>query len=148
KNTQANDFEDISEIIKALNISTDDFAIRTTRFWKINFAPDKSLKLTESTKPKPTELFRVSSVGPTTCLGEHQQTATCQEHNQRPFTGVSTCNALTLRLESLKDLKAFAEAIDVVRDKGVAMAVAVASAEDIDAANVHVQTFSEVKKAL
>ncbi|CAF2095291.1 unnamed protein product [Brassica napus] len=86
---------------------------------------DKSLKLTESTKPKPTELFRVSSVGPTTCLGEHQQTATC-----------------------LKDLKAFAEAIDVVRDKGVAMAVAVASAEDIDAANVHVQTFSEVKKAL
>uniref|UniRef100_A0A0D3C2C1 Uncharacterized protein n=1 Tax=Brassica oleracea var. oleracea TaxID=109376 RepID=A0A0D3C2C1_BRAOL len=38
KNTQANDFEDISEIIKALNISTDDFAIRTTRFWKINFA--------------------------------------------------------------------------------------------------------------
>ncbi|KAH0935890.1 LOW QUALITY PROTEIN: hypothetical protein HID58_013007 [Brassica napus] len=153
-----------------------------------------------------------------------------QEHNQRPFTGVSTCNALTLRLESyrsepkivlatsinpkivggrlflsltsgthiyfdtetalgkekfdklywhlissffdcllplnnpyqtelmaqsrrrrrqsLKDLKAFAEAIDVVRDKGVAMAVAVASAEDIDAANVHVQTFSEVKKAL
>lgn len=49
---------------------------------------------------------------------------------------------------SLKDLKAFAEAIDVVRDKGVAMAVAVASAEDIDAANVHVQTFSEVKKAL
>ncbi|WZZ05591.1 hypothetical protein YC2023_091512 [Brassica napus] len=139
-------------------------------------------KLTESTKPKPTELFRVSSVGPTTCLGEHQQTATCQEHNQRPFTGVSTCNALTLRLErdvtlcvsrlflsltsgthiyfdtetalgkekfdNLKDLKAFAEAIDVVRDKGVAMAVAVASAEDIDAANVHVQTFSEVKKAL
>ncbi|WZZ52199.1 hypothetical protein YC2023_059661 [Brassica napus] len=44
--------------------------------------------------------------------------------------------------------RAFAEAIDVVRDKGVAMAVAVASAEDIDAANVHVQTFSEVKKAL
>lgn len=36
---------------------------------------------------------------------------------------------------SLKGLKAFAEAIDVVRDKGVAMAVAVASAEDIDAAN-------------
>ena len=28
KNTQANDFEDISEIIKAFNISTDDFAIR------------------------------------------------------------------------------------------------------------------------
>ncbi|KAL0650485.1 hypothetical protein Bca4012_093176 [Brassica carinata] len=83
-------------------------------------------KLTESAKPKPTELFRVSSVRPTTCLGEHQQTATC-----------------------LKDLKAFAEAIDVVRDKGVAMAVAVAmaSAEDIDA-TVHVQTFSEVKKAL
>ncbi|KAF3558188.1 hypothetical protein F2Q69_00011122 [Brassica cretica] len=53
----------------------------------------------------------------------------------------------------LKDLKAFAEAIDVVRDKGVAMAVAVAvamamaSAEDIDA-TVHVQKFSEVKKAL
>ncbi|CDY39243.1 BnaA03g50550D [Brassica napus] len=42
KNTQANDFEDISEIIKALNISTDDFAIRTTRFWKINFAPGSS----------------------------------------------------------------------------------------------------------
>ncbi|WZZ49173.1 hypothetical protein YC2023_049280 [Brassica napus] len=35
----------------------------------------------------------------------------------------------------LKGLKAFAEAIDVVRDKGVAMAVAVASAEDIDEAN-------------
>ncbi|CAG7908900.1 unnamed protein product [Brassica rapa] len=79
---------------------------------------DKSLKLTESAQPKPTELFWVSSVRPTTCLGEHQQTATC-----------------------LKNLKAFAEAIDVVRDKGVAMAVAVvvivavASAEDIDAAN-------------
>ncbi|CAF2071180.1 unnamed protein product [Brassica napus] len=91
---------------------------------------DKNLKLTEFAKPKPTELFRVSSVRPTTCLGEHQQTATC-----------------------LKDLKAFAEAIDVVRDKGVAMAVAVAvamamaSAEDIDA-TVHVQKFSEVKKAL
>ncbi|WZY86093.1 hypothetical protein YC2023_032477 [Brassica napus] len=52
------------------------------------------------------------------------------------------------KFDNLKDLKAFAEAIDVVRDKGVAMAVAVASAEDIDAANVHVQTFSEVKKAL
>ncbi|KAG5374665.1 hypothetical protein IGI04_039261 [Brassica rapa subsp. trilocularis] len=165
---------------------------------------DKSLKLTESAQPKPTELFWVSSVRPTTCLGEHQQTATCQEHNQRPFAGGSTCNALTLRLE--RDLgfyrsepkivlatsinpkidgeqtaasskvahvqkiepltiseheyviaaqpqiieflcipaqanRAFAEAIDVVRDKGVAMAVAVvvivavASAEDIDAAN-------------
>ncbi|KAF3582670.1 hypothetical protein DY000_02034511 [Brassica cretica] len=49
----------------------------------------------------------------------------------------------------LKDLKAFAKAIYVVRDKGVAMAVAVAmaSAEDIDA-TVHVQNFSEVKKAL
>jgi hypothetical protein len=33
----------------------------------------------------------------------------------------------------LKDFKDFAQAIDVVRDKGVA--VAVASAEDIDAAN-------------
>ncbi|CAN6900144.1 unnamed protein product, partial [Brassica oleracea] len=36
------------------------------------------------------------------------------------------------KFDNLKDLKAFAEAIDVVRDKGVAMAVAVAmaSAED------------------
>ncbi|WZZ59553.1 hypothetical protein YC2023_100402 [Brassica napus] len=50
KNTQANDFEDISEIIKALNISTDDFAIRTTRFWKINFAPGRLfLSLTSGT---------------------------------------------------------------------------------------------------
>ncbi|CAN6841973.1 unnamed protein product [Brassica oleracea] len=66
---------------------------------------DKSLKLTESAKPKPTELFRVSSVP------------------NRQLPG------------NLKGLKALAEAIDVVRDKGVAMAVAVASAEDIDAAN-------------
>ncbi|CAH8261026.1 unnamed protein product [Arabidopsis lyrata] len=47
---------------------------------------------------------------------------------------------------SLKDFKDFAEAIDVVRDKGVA--VAVASAEDIDAANNERSNFFEVKKAL
>ncbi|KAL0717432.1 hypothetical protein Bca4012_066754 [Brassica carinata] len=47
---------------------------------------------------------------------------------------------------SLKDFKDFAEAIDVVRDKGVA--VAVASAEDIDAANNARSNFFEVKKAL
>nr|VDC83961.1 unnamed protein product [Brassica rapa] len=89
-------------------------------------ADNKSLKLTESAKPKPTELFRVSSVRPTTCLREHQLTATC-----------------------LKDLKAFAEAIYVVRDKGVATAVAVAVAvATLMRRTVHVQTFSEVKKAL
>uniref|UniRef100_A0A1J3IA74 Presequence protease 1, chloroplastic/mitochondrial n=1 Tax=Noccaea caerulescens TaxID=107243 RepID=A0A1J3IA74_NOCCA len=47
---------------------------------------------------------------------------------------------------SLKDFKDFAGAIDVVRDKGVA--VAVASAEDIDAANIARSNFFEVKKAL
>ncbi|KAH0943385.1 hypothetical protein HID58_003022 [Brassica napus] len=47
---------------------------------------------------------------------------------------------------SLKDFKEFAEAIDVVREKGVA--VAVASAEDIDAANQARSNFFEVKKAL
>ncbi|XP_010487842.1 PREDICTED: presequence protease 1, chloroplastic/mitochondrial [Camelina sativa] len=47
---------------------------------------------------------------------------------------------------SLKDFKNFAEAIDAVRDKGVA--VAVASAEDIDAANNARSNFFEVKKAL
>ncbi|KAJ4866833.1 hypothetical protein Rs2_51637 [Raphanus sativus] len=47
---------------------------------------------------------------------------------------------------SLKDFKDFAEAIDVVRDKGVS--VAVASAEDIDAANNARSNFFEVKKAL
>ncbi|CAH8386704.1 unnamed protein product [Eruca vesicaria subsp. sativa] len=47
---------------------------------------------------------------------------------------------------SLKDFKDFAEAIDVVRDKGVA--VAVASAEDIDVANNARSNFFEVKKAL
>jgi len=46
----------------------------------------------------------------------------------------------------LKDFKDFAQAIDVVRDKGVA--VAVASAEDIDAANNERSNFFEVKKAL
>ncbi|CAA7030775.1 unnamed protein product [Microthlaspi erraticum] len=47
---------------------------------------------------------------------------------------------------SLRDFKDFAGAIDVVRDKGVA--VAVASAEDIDAANNARSNFFEVKKAL
>ncbi|KAL0690625.1 hypothetical protein Bca4012_090304 [Brassica carinata] len=47
---------------------------------------------------------------------------------------------------SLKDFKEFAEAIDVVREKGVA--VAVASAEDIDSANQARSNFFEVKKAL
>ncbi|KAH0902085.1 hypothetical protein HID58_041588 [Brassica napus] len=207
---------------------------------------DKNLKLTEFAKPKPTELFRVSSVRPTTCLGEHQQTATwylvsvishtyrfplsnflgilgevnavmstINDRSQRaqhdclissgysPYSYVCLlrlniiaffhgCNPLCQyrsvlatsinpkifggrlflsstsgthiyfdtetalgkeKSDNLKDLKAFAEAIDVVRDKGVAMAVAVAvamamaSAEDIDA-TVHVQKFSEVKKAL
>nr|VDD13498.1 unnamed protein product [Brassica oleracea] len=115
KNTQANDFEDINSGKSTLLLAL----------------ADKSLKLTESAKPKPTELFRVSSANT-----NRQLPGKCsQEHNQRPFTGGSTCNALTIRQESLKGLKAFAEAIDVVRDKGVAMAVAVASAEDIDAAN-------------
>lgn len=71
-------------------------------------------KLTEFAKPKPTELFRVSSVRPTTCLGEHQQTATwhtwwgkcSHEHNQRPFTEGSTCNVLTLRLERYRSVLA------------------------------------------
>ncbi|KAH0872342.1 hypothetical protein HID58_069704 [Brassica napus] len=47
---------------------------------------------------------------------------------------------------SLKDFKEFAEAVDSVRDKGVA--VAVASQEDIDAANKERSDFFEVKKAL
>lgn len=47
---------------------------------------------------------------------------------------------------SLKDIKAFSEAIDLVRDKGVA--VVVASAEDTDAANGARPNFFEVKKAL
>ena len=51
-----------------------------------------------------------------------------------------------LCVHSLKDFKDFAEAIDVVRDNGVA--VAVASAEDIDAANNARSNFFEVKKAL
>ncbi|CAF2132407.1 unnamed protein product, partial [Brassica napus] len=123
KNTQANDFEDISEIIKALNISTDDFAIRTTRFWKINFAPDGASS----------KVAHVQKIEP----------LTISELNEYVIAAQPQAYSLIL-----KDLKAFAEAIDVVRDKGVAMAVAVASAEDIDAANVHVQTFSEVKKAL
>nr|VDD16706.1 unnamed protein product [Brassica rapa] len=125
KNTQANDFEDINSGKSTLLLAL----------------ADKSLKLTESAQPKPTELFWVSSANT-----NRQLPGKCsQEHNQRPFAGGSTCNALTLRLERdlgfLKNLKAFAEAIDVVRDKGVAMAVAVvvivavASAEDIDAAN-------------
>ncbi|KAG2243829.1 hypothetical protein Bca52824_094321 [Brassica carinata] len=38
KKTQANDFVDVSEIIKALYILKDNFAIRTTGFWKFNFA--------------------------------------------------------------------------------------------------------------
>ncbi|AAG13049.1 Putative zinc metalloprotease [Arabidopsis thaliana] len=46
---------------------------------------------------------------------------------------------------SLKDFKEFAEAIDSVSDKGVA--VAVASQEDIDAANRERSNFFEVKKA-
>lgn len=49
-------------------------------------------------------------------------------------------------IHSLKDFKDFAEAIDAVRDKGVA--VAVASAEDIDTANNARSNFFEVKKAL
>lgn len=49
-------------------------------------------------------------------------------------------------LHSLKDFKEFAEAVDSVRDKGVA--VAVASQEDIDAANKEHSNFFEVKKAL
>ncbi|CAH8384169.1 unnamed protein product [Eruca vesicaria subsp. sativa] len=47
---------------------------------------------------------------------------------------------------SLKDFKEFAEAVDSVRDKGVA--VAVASQEDIDGANKERSNFFEVKKAL
>ncbi|KAL0696879.1 hypothetical protein Bca4012_064059 [Brassica carinata] len=47
---------------------------------------------------------------------------------------------------SLKDFKEFAEAVDSVRDKGVA--VAVASQEDIDAANKERSNFFEVKKGL
>lgn len=46
----------------------------------------------------------------------------------------------------MKDFKEFAEAVDSVRDKGVA--VAVASQEDIDAANKERSDFFEVKKAL
>lgn len=46
----------------------------------------------------------------------------------------------------MKDFKEFAEAVDSVRDKGVA--VAVASQEDIDAANKERADFFEVKKAL
>ncbi|KAH0882827.1 hypothetical protein HID58_058923, partial [Brassica napus] len=122
---------------------------------------DKSLKLTESAKPKPTELFRVSSVRPTTCLGEHQQTASWRTINDRSQWAQHVMRLLYVKrgrlflsstsathiyfdsetalgnekFDNLKGLKAFAEAIDVVRDKGVAMAVAVASAEDIDEAN-------------
>ncbi|KAK6282610.1 hypothetical protein POUND7_016435 [Theobroma cacao] len=47
---------------------------------------------------------------------------------------------------SLKDFKEFAEAIDAVKDKGVA--VAVASLDDIEAANRERSNFFQVKKAL
>uniref|UniRef100_M4CC08 Peptidase M16C associated domain-containing protein n=1 Tax=Brassica campestris TaxID=3711 RepID=M4CC08_BRACM len=68
----------------------------------------------------------------------------------RHLLGVTDEERLRKREEilttSLKDFKDFAEAIDVVRDNGVA--VAVASAEDIDAANNARSNFFEVKKAL
>lgn len=46
----------------------------------------------------------------------------------------------------LKDFKEFAEAIDAVKDKGVA--VAVASPDDVDAAHKERGNFFQIKKAL
>ena len=47
---------------------------------------------------------------------------------------------------SLKDFKEFANAIDAIKDQGVV--VAVASPDDVDAANKERSNFFEVKKAL
>lgn len=47
---------------------------------------------------------------------------------------------------SLKDFKEFANAIDAVKDKGVS--VAVASPDDVEAAQKERSNFFEVKKAL
>ena len=47
---------------------------------------------------------------------------------------------------SLKDFKVFADAIDAVKDKGVA--VAVASPDDVETANKERSNFFQVKKAL
>lgn len=47
---------------------------------------------------------------------------------------------------SLKDFKEFADAIDAVKNKGVV--VAVASSEDVEAANNERSNFFQVKKAL
>lgn len=46
----------------------------------------------------------------------------------------------------MKDFREFADAIDAVKDKGVA--VAVASPEDVEAANNERSSFFDVKKAL
>ncbi|GLT37013.1 hypothetical protein SLA2020_113570 [Shorea laevis] len=47
---------------------------------------------------------------------------------------------------SLKDFKEFADVIDAVKDKGVS--VAVASPDDVEAANKERSNFFQVKKAL
>lgn len=51
-----------------------------------------------------------------------------------------------LNLCSFKDFKEFAEAVDVVKDRGIV--VAVASPEDVDAAKKIIPDFFQVKKLL
>ncbi|MCI00814.1 presequence protease 1 chloroplastic/mitochondrial-like [Trifolium medium] len=47
---------------------------------------------------------------------------------------------------SLKDFKQFIDAVEAVKDKGVV--VAVASPDDVDAANKELSNFFQIKKAL
>lgn len=53
---------------------------------------------------------------------------------------------LPFSTHSVKDFKEFADAVEAIKDKGVV--VAVASPDDVDAANKELSNFFEVKKAL
>lgn len=53
---------------------------------------------------------------------------------------------LPFSTHSVKDFKEFADAVEAIKDKGVV--VAVASPDDVDAANKERSNFFEVKKAL
>ena len=61
----------------------------------------------------------------------------------KPFFHSYCCCILP---HSLKDFKEFADAIDAVKDKGVA--VAVASPDDVETANKERSNYFHVKKAL
>ena len=58
----------------------------------------------------------------------------------------SLIESIELMLCSVKDFKEFADAIDAVKDRGVV--VAVASPEDVEAANKLKSDFFQVKKLL